>query len=101
MPWSDRNPCHNPTPENVDFGGVSMTDSELAARLLLVVRSSQEKALRSRFTSEPGNPTAAAAVGSRGAVPERMLEQAIAELNESDRLALADVCSQLIESLKR
>ena len=78
-----------------------MTDGELAARLLLVVRSSQEKALRSRFTStSQGNPATAAAVGSGGASPERLLEQAIAELTEQERLHLEAICTQLIESLR-
>ena len=79
-----------------------MTNSELAARVLLVVRSSQEKALRNRFTSVPrGNPATATAVGGAGASPELMLEQAIAELSDQDRDTLAAICSQLIDSLKR
>ena len=79
-----------------------MTDSELAARVLLVVRSSQEKALRNRFSSVPrGNPATATAVGGGGTTAELMLEQAIAELTHQERDALAAICSQLIDSLKR
>jgi hypothetical protein len=79
-----------------------MTNSELAARMLLFVRSSQERALRSRFSSVPrSNIAIGAAVGSGGATPELMLEQAIAELTDKERDTLAAICSQLIDSLKR
>jgi hypothetical protein len=79
-----------------------MTEKELAARMLLVVRSSQEKALRNRFTGrrDPSIPSAAA-VGSPGPSPESMLEQALTELSEKDRTNLEGIVDTLLETLKR
>jgi hypothetical protein len=79
-----------------------MTNKELAARVLLVIRSSQEKALRNRFTRTPNtNPASATAVGGSGPSPDQMLEEAVAELSEQQRTNLEEICARLIESLKR
>ena len=79
-----------------------MTNKELAARVQLVIRSSQEKALRNRFTRTPNaNPASATAVGGSGPSPDLMLEEAVAELSEPQRTQLDEICTRLIESLKR
>jgi hypothetical protein len=78
-----------------------MTNKELAARILMVVRSSQEKALRNRFMRAPKtNPASAAAVGGNEPSPDLMLEEAVGQLSEQQRTHLEDICRRLIDELK-
>jgi hypothetical protein len=70
-----------------------MTDKELAARVLLVMRSAQDKALRTRFSGRRE--------GGHDPTPESVLEEAVAELGEADRASLETNVDSLIDILRR